>query len=86
MSFTITCPICGRRNGYEFRFGNEERGPAPAQTDLPLQTYHDYVHLHQATAGPQREWWCHKDGCGVWFTIWRDTLTGRQVEEEEAGR
>ncbi len=79
MSFTIHCPVCGPRNGYEFRFGNEERGRPPGQKGLTPDAYHEYVHLHRAVAGPQQEWWCHKDGCGTWFTIWRDTTTGRQV-------
>jgi len=35
-------------------------------------------------AGAQKEWWCHRDGCGVWFTVWRDTLTGRETDEKGA--
>ena len=34
MALTITCPICGKRNGYEFRFGGEEKGPRPDEKDL----------------------------------------------------
>ena len=83
MSYTITCPICGRRDAYEFRFGNEARGEPAHDEGLSPDAYHDHIHLHKAVAGPQKEWWCHKDGCGVWFTIWRDTLTGRQVEPPE---
>ncbi|NOZ72345.1 MAG: sarcosine oxidase subunit delta [Chloroflexi bacterium] len=83
MSFVITCPICGPRCGYEFRFGNEERGQAPDQNGLTSDVYHDYIHLHEAVAGPQKEWWYHKDGCGTWFTIWRDTVTMRQAEDPE---
>ncbi|MBW1713626.1 MAG: sarcosine oxidase subunit delta [Deltaproteobacteria bacterium] len=81
MSFTITCPVCGKRDMYEFRFGNEDQGPAPEGQDLSPEDYSDQVHLHPAVAGPQKEWWCHRDGCGIWFTVWRDTLTGRQTEE-----
>ena len=84
MSFTITCPTCGPRSGYEFRFGNEERGRPPKHAGLTRDAYHDYIHLHRAVAGPQKEWWCHMSGCGVWFTIRRDTRTGRQVEAPEA--
>ncbi|PIE61088.1 MAG: sarcosine oxidase subunit delta, partial [Desulfobacterales bacterium] len=29
MALTLTCPICGKRNGYEFRYGGEEKGPRP---------------------------------------------------------
>ena len=83
MSFTITCPICGKRDLYEFRFGNEDKGPPPDQTDLTLKEYSEYVHARNNTAGPQKEWWCHKDGCGVWFTTVRNTLTNREVSETE---
>ena len=84
MSFTITCPICGKRDLYEFRFGNEDRGPAPDQVGLTAESYSEAVMRHQAVAGAQKEWWCHKDGCGVWFTVWRDTTTGRETDEKGA--
>lgn len=84
MSYTITCPVCGKRDLYEFRFGNEERGPAPKQDGLTLEEFNDQVQMHTAIGGPQEEWWCHRDGCGVWFRTWRDTVTGREVEKPEA--
>ena len=83
MSYTITCPICGKRDLYEFRFGNEDRGPDPDQGGLTHRAYSEALQMHKATAGPQKEWWCHTKGCGVWFTIWRDTLTGREVAKSE---
>ena len=84
MSFTITCPVCGKRDLYEFRFGNEDRGPAPDQEGISSETYVQDVIMHKATAGVQKEWWCHRDGCGVWFTTWRDTTTGRETDENGA--
>jgi sarcosine oxidase subunit delta len=39
MALTITCPICGKRNGYEFRFGGEEKGPRPAEKDLTPEQF-----------------------------------------------
>ena len=83
MSYTITCPICGKRDLYEFRFGNEDRGPDPDQEGLTPRAYSDAVQMHKAVGGVQKEWWYHRDGCGAWFTIWRDTLTGREVPEPE---
>jgi len=71
MALTITCPVCGKRNGYEFRFGGEEKGPRPDEKDLSPQ------------AGVQQEWWCHKDGCGSWFTIHRDTTTNLEIQARE---
>jgi sarcosine oxidase subunit delta len=83
MSLTITCPICGKRSGYEFRFGGEERGPRPEPSNLTPQQWCDYVHNRSNVAGVQKEWWYHRDGCGVWFTVSRNTLTNLEVEDEE---
>ena len=85
MSLLITCPICGKRNGYEFRFGGEERGPRPPEEDLTPETWCDHVHRRSNVHGIQREWWCHRDGCGIWFIIRRDTATNHQVEGTEEG-
>ena len=83
MALTLTCPVCGKRNGYEFRYGGEEKGPRPAETDLTPQAWCEYVHLNKCTAGIQKEWWCHRDGCGVWFTTDRDTTRNLEVEKSE---
>ena len=86
MSYTITCPICGRRDLYEFRFGGEVRGPRPDEEGLEADAFSNWVHRCDNRSGPQKEWWYHRDGCGSWFTVWRDTLTNREVAapEEEA--
>ena len=83
MSFTITCPICGKRDLYEFRFGNEDKGPPPDLEGLTPEVYFALIHSHKNIAGPQKEWWCHKDGCGIWFTVLRNTKTNREVSEVE---
>jgi len=80
MSFTITCPICGKRDLYEFRFGGEVRGPRPDEEGLTPEAYCQFVHMRTNAGGPEKEWWYHKDGCATWFTIWRDTLTNREVK------
>ncbi len=82
MSFAIVCPICGPRDQSEFRFGNAESGPAPGHDGLTLETYVDAVLMRETKAGHQEEWWCHSHGCGTWFTLWRNTLTGRQTDEK----
>ena len=79
MSLTITCPICGKRSGYEFRFGGEERGPRPEESGLTPQQWCDYVHNRSNVAGVQKEWWYHREGCGTWFKAHRDTRTNLQV-------
>jgi len=83
MSLTITCPICGKRNGYEFRFGGEEKGPRPDDKGLTAEAWCDYNHLRSNIFGIQREWWYHRDGCGIWFKIWRDTRTNLEVHAPE---
>jgi sarcosine oxidase subunit delta len=84
MSFTITCPNCGKRNIYEFRFGGEDRGPRPDEPGLTPHAWCDYVHLCSNVAGIQKEWWFHRDGCGLWFTTWRNTLTNLEAAHPEA--
>lgn len=86
MSLMITCPICGRRNGYEFRYGGEDKGARPDQESLSPEAWCDYVHMTDSKPGIQREWWVHRNGCGSWFTIYRDVMTNLQVYpgEEEA--
>lgn len=84
MSLMITCPICGRRNGYEFRYGGEDKGPYPWGQELSPRQWTDHVHMNSCTAGMQKEWWYHRDGCGTWFTIFRDTVANVEVENPEA--
>lgn len=79
MALTLTCPLCGPRNGYEFRFGGEDKGPRPEEEGLTPTQWCDYVHLNNSVAGIQQEWWCHKDGCGVWFRTQRDTRINKEV-------
>ncbi|MFQ5692641.1 MAG: sarcosine oxidase subunit delta [Nitrospinota bacterium] len=75
MSFLIPCPHCGPRGAYEFRFGGEvQRRPAP---DAPDEEWTRYTYLRVNRAGPQVEWWFHRDGCRAWFLAERDTVTNR---------
>ncbi len=82
MSLTITCPICGQRSGYEFRYGGEDNGQRPDEDKLTQASWCAYVHLNSCEAGVQKEWWFHKDGCGCWFTIYRDTTSNIEVSRQ----
>ena len=82
MALTISCPVCGPRNGYEFRYGGEDKGPKPAEKDLTPEKWADYVHMNNCVAGVRKEWWYHCDGCGSWFTIQRDTTTNLEVKQK----
>lgn len=79
MAPDLTCPVCGKRNAYEFRFGGEDKGPRPDETGLTPTQWCDYAHMNQCAAGVQKEWWYHSDGCGIWFVVYRDTCTNMQV-------
>ena len=82
MSHTITCPVCGKRELGEFRFGNENRGPVTGQSQMSLAQYLEKVTMTITRAGVQEEWWCHVQGCGSWFTTHRNTLTGKETDQE----
>jgi len=86
MALTLTCPVCGKRNGYEFRYGGEDKGPRPAEEGLTPNAWCDYVHMNKCTVGVQKEWWVHRDGCGSWFTTYRDTTKNLEVEQPEANK
>jgi sarcosine oxidase subunit delta len=71
--------VCGKRNAYEFRFGGEDKGPRPDEAGLTPSQWCDYVHMNQCASGVQKEWWYHREGCGIWFAVYRDTCTNLQV-------
>ena len=83
MAFLITCPLCGPRDAYEFRFGGEDKGPRPDQESLGPEAWCDYVHMADSRFGAQKEWWYHRKGCGSWFTIYRDTVKNIEVSSKD---
>ena len=96
MTFRLTCPVCGKRDVYEFTFGGQERGLRPAQEGLSAEEHFRWVQFRLIPGGgqgagddgpgvgehasPQEEWWYHGQGCGVWFRVTRDPGTNREVE------
>lgn len=71
MGFLLTCPNCGERDVYEFRFGGEVRArPGPG---APKKAWMDYVYRRSNVAGSEKEWWYHRMGCKKWFQAVRDT-------------
>ena len=82
MSFLVPCPNCGPRPAEEFGFHGEVTSrPAAAPT---LRDLTDYVYMRRNVAGPQREWWNHRLGCGQWFVAERDTRTNGVLSVEAA--
>lgn len=80
MSFRLTCPVCGPRDVGEFGYqGEVTRRPRERPS---LRELTDYVYFRDNRAGPQREWWHHRLGCGLWFIARRDTRTNEVLEVE----
>jgi sarcosine oxidase subunit delta len=70
----ISCPYCGIRDETEYHFG----GPAHV-TRPPFAVsdarWTDYLFNRDNPKGLHYERWCHRDGCGRWFNLVRDTVT-----------
>ena len=82
MSFLLPCPHCGPRPVDEYAyFGEVTRRPAATDDGPPsLRELTDYIYFRDNVAGPQREWWQHRSGCGEWFLAERDTRTNEILE------
>ena len=83
MTFRLTCPVCGKRDVYEFTFGGQERGPRPEQEGLSAEEHFRWTQFRMIPCGaqalPREEWWYHAQGCGVWFRTTRDPRPNREV-------
>ena len=53
MTFRLTCPVCGKRDVYEFTFGGQERGPRPAQEGLTAEEHFRWVQFRMIPCAPQ---------------------------------
>lgn len=73
MSYVIPCPNCGPRSAYEFRFGGEVR-PRPTP-QASHEAWMNYVYNRANVNGLQKEWWYHREGCGQWLVVERDTIS-----------
>ena len=51
MTFRLTCPVCGKRDIYEFTFGGQERGPRPPQEGLSAEEHFRWVQFRMIPAG-----------------------------------
>jgi sarcosine oxidase subunit delta len=73
MSFLISCPNCGPREVYEFRYGGQVLPADGKGSNVP---------------GPQRERWYHRFGCRRWLVAERDVRTNDVIRtvwlDEEA--
>lgn len=71
----INCPNCGLRNAAEFRFGGEFNPRPKSPLDCDPTDWTDYVYMRRNKRDVQKEWWLHRNGCGIWFLAERHTGT-----------
>ena len=78
MGFLVSCPNCGERNAYEFRFGGEvQKRPSP---NVSAEEWTTYLYVRRNIAGEDREWFYHSFGCRKWFVGIRDRVTNEVSE------
>lgn len=70
----IECPYCGLRDEPEFSYGGEADIARPAAGAGDAE-WADYLFFRSNPKGEHAERWCHRDGCGQWFNVVRDTVT-----------
>lgn len=72
----IPCPFCGPRPQLEFTFGGQSAiaRPQPPEAVSDRQ-WAEYLFFRDNPRGGHFERWCHRQGCGLWFNVLRDTLT-----------
>ena len=72
----ITCPWCGDRHESEFVCGGTHEKVRPDRPEsLSDEEWIDYLTVAPNPVGPLVEKWWHRHGCGLWFSLERNTLT-----------
>jgi sarcosine oxidase subunit delta len=78
VSFLLSCPLCGPRDVYEFRFGGEiQKRPSPGSSQ---EAWGAYLYARTNIDGVERAWWFHRTGCRRWFQAERDTRDNRVIQ------
>ena len=79
----IPCPFCGPRNETEFAHGGPLKARRPADaSEVDDGAWVEYLTVPSNPLGPVRERWWHVRGCGLWFTLARDTRSHDLVDGE----
>jgi sarcosine oxidase subunit delta len=80
----LDCPWCGKRPETEFHCGAEAAPPRPRNPEqLSDEAWVDWLTNRRNPRGPMQERWWHQRGCGLWFTIRRDTATHEVLTPED---
>ena len=69
----LDCPICGKRNQLEFRYGGEYNPRPEKPLEVSDAEWIDFVYMRDNRWGVQKEWWYHRAGCATWFLAERHT-------------
>jgi len=70
----IPCPFCGERDHSEFAYGGDATVVYP-ELDAPREDWIKAVFERENICGKQQETWQHVNGCRMWLTVERDTMT-----------
>jgi len=84
----IECPLCGKRDYTEFRYGGDASKHRPAHGVADRRAWHEYVFLFANPKGHHLELWQHVLGCREWLVLERDTSTndtGKSLLARESG-
>lgn len=73
----IPCPFCGERSESEFVFGGPKRAARAERLAGSDEAWIDHLTVVPNPRGAVREKWWHRQGCGSWVVIERNTLTHR---------
>ncbi len=74
----IACPFCGPRAQVEFAFGGQAGIARPQPPEAVSDgEWAQYLFYRDNPKGEHYERWCHRQGCGLWFNVLRDTVTHR---------
>jgi len=76
----IPCPCCGLRDEVEFVFGGPADLHQPDPDHCSDEQWADYLFNRDNPKGQHHERWCHRHGCGGWFSLLRDTVSHQIVQ------
>ena len=78
----INCPHCGIRDHSEFTYGGDGTLRRPDDNNTDLTAWNDYTYQRQNPKGRHTELWHHIQGCRLWLSVVRDTVT-HNIESAE---
>ncbi|MCJ8337859.1 MAG: sarcosine oxidase subunit delta [Pseudomonadales bacterium] len=81
----INCPHCGSRDHSEFNYAGDGTLQRPDDDNTDLKAWSDYIYKRQNPRGRHTELWHHIQGCRLWLSVVRDTVTHKIASVEIIG-